>query len=150
MLTVLQEVKNQCALIQAAAFNVICCTFILAHFEAPLLRKSWSYVEINQAKQLLLAKGRYEKLVMKLTGSIGSGKSFVLDATKSICGQFCKAIGKPFDDSVFIVTTITSTAAANLREEAIHLIARLWRKLYRILKQWSLNWVLAKISMTFL
>ncbi len=37
---------------------------------------------------------------MNLTGSGGSGKSFVLDATKSFCNQFCRAIGKPFNDSV--------------------------------------------------
>jgi len=49
---------------------------------------------------------------MNLTGSGGSGKSFVLDATKSFCKQFCRAIGKPFNDSVFIVTATRNTAAA--------------------------------------
>ena len=52
---------------------------------------------------------------MNLTGSGGSGKSFVLDATKSFCKQFCRAIGKPFNDSVFIVTATTNTAAAQLK-----------------------------------
>jgi predicted ATP-binding protein involved in virulence len=49
---------------------------------------------------------------MNLTGSGGSGKSFVLDATKSFCKQFCKAIWKPFNDSASIVTATTNTAAA--------------------------------------
>jgi len=82
---------------------------------------------------------------MNLMGSGGSGKSFVLDATKSFCKQFCKAIGKPFNDSVFIVTATANTAAAQLKRETIHSIAGLQRKLSSILKNWSLNWVWAKI-----
>mgnify|MGYP000847402835 FL=1 len=82
---------------------------------------------------------------MNLTGSGGSGKSFVLDATKSFCKQFCRAIGKPFNDSVFIVTATTNTAAAQLKGDTIHSIAGLRRKLSSILKNWSLNWVWAKI-----
>jgi hypothetical protein len=85
------------------------------------------------------------RLVMNLMGSGGSGKSFVLDATKSFCKQFCKAIGKPFNDSVFIVTATANTAAAQLKRETIHSIAGLQRKLSSILKNWSLNWVWAKI-----
>ena len=49
---------------------------------------------------MLLTKGGLGRLVMNLTGPGGSGKSFVLDATKSFCKQFCKAIGRPFNDSV--------------------------------------------------
>jgi len=82
---------------------------------------------------------------MNLTGSGGSGKSFVLDATKSLCKQFCKAIGKPFNDPVFMVTATTNTAAAQLKGDTIHSIARLQRKLSSILKNWSLNWVWVKI-----
>ena len=66
---------------------------------------------------------------MNLTGSGGSGKSFVHDATKSFCKQFCKSIGKPFNDSVFIITATTNTAAAQLKGDTIHSIARLRRKL---------------------
>jgi len=49
--------------------------------------------ELDKAKQVLLAKGGLERLVINLTGSGGSGKSFVLDATKTFCKQSCKAIG---------------------------------------------------------
>jgi hypothetical protein len=48
---------------------------------------------------------------MHLTGSGGSGKSFVLKATKTFCQQFCNSIGQPFDESVFIVSATTNTAA---------------------------------------
>ena len=130
---------------QAAAFNVICSTFMLAHLEDPSLEKLCDKAEIERAKEMLLAKGGLGKLVMNLTGSGGSGKSFVLNATKSFCRQFCKVIGKPFNDSVFIVTATTNTAAADLQGDTIHSIAGLRRKLSRILKDWSLNWVLAKI-----
>ena len=82
---------------------------------------------------------------MNLMGSSGSGKGFVLDATKSFCKQFCKAIGKPFNDSVFIVTATTNTAVAQLKGDTIHSITGLQRMLSSILKNWSLNWVWAKI-----
>jgi predicted ATP-binding protein involved in virulence len=62
---------------------------------------------------------------MNLTGPCGSGKSFVLDATKSFCKQFCRAIGKPFNDSVFIITATTNTAAAQIKGDTIHSIAGL-------------------------
>jgi predicted ATP-binding protein involved in virulence len=81
--------------------------------------------ELDKAKQVLLAKGGLGGLVMNLMGSGGSGKSFVLDATKSFCKKFCKAIGKPFNDSVFIVTATTNTAAAQLKCNTIHSIAGL-------------------------
>jgi hypothetical protein len=102
-------------------------------------------LELEEAKQVLLDKGGLGRLVINLTGSGGSGKSFVLDATKSFCKQFCRAIGKPFNDSVFIVTATTNTAAAQLKGDTIHSIARLQRKLSSILKNWLLNWVWAKI-----
>jgi len=86
-----------------------------------------------------LDKGGLGRLVMNLTGSGGSGKSFVLDATKSFCKQFCREIEKPFNESVFIVTATTNTAAAQLKGDTIHSIATLWRKLSSILKNWSLN-----------
>jgi len=130
---------------QAAAFNVICSTFMLAHLEDPSIKKTLDISELDKAKQVLLAKGGLGRLVMNLTGSGGSGKSFVLDATKSFCKQFCKAIGKPFNDSVFIVTATTNTAAAQLKGDTIHSIAGLRRKLSSILKNWSLNWVWAKV-----
>ena len=62
---------------------------------------------------------------MNLMRSGGSGKSFVLDATKSCCKQFCKAIGKPFNDSVFIFTATANTAAAQLKGDTIQSIAGL-------------------------
>jgi len=74
---------------------------------------------------VLLAKGGLGRLVMNLTGSGGSRNSFVLDATKSFYKQFCKAIRKPFNDSVFIFTAITNTAAAQLKGDTIHSITGL-------------------------
>jgi hypothetical protein len=78
---------------QAAAFNVICSTFMLAHLEDPSIKKTLDISELDKAKQVLLAKGGLERLVINFTGSGGSGKSFVLDATKTFCKQSCKAIG---------------------------------------------------------
>jgi len=87
--------------------------------------KKLKVIEIDKAKQVLLDKGGLGRLVMNLTGPCGSGKSFVLDATKSFCKQFCRAIGKPFNDSVFIITATTNTAAAQIKGDTIHSIAGL-------------------------
>jgi hypothetical protein len=76
---------------QAAAFNVICSSFMLAHLEEPSLKKTLKVIEIDKAKQVLLDKGGLGRLVMNLTGSGGSGKRFVLDATKNFCKQFCRS-----------------------------------------------------------
>ncbi|MFN9980151.1 MAG: hypothetical protein ACK53Y_09570, partial [bacterium] len=114
---------------QAAAFIVICSSFMLANLEEPSFKNTLKVIEIDKAKQVLLDKGGLGRLVMNLTGPGGSGKSFVLDAFKSFCKQFCKAIGKPFNDSVYIVTATTNTAAAQLKGDTIHSIAGLRRKL---------------------
>jgi hypothetical protein len=49
-----------------------------------------------------------------------SGKSFVLKATKSFFKLFCRAIGQPFDESVFIVSATTNTVAAQVQGDMIH------------------------------
>jgi hypothetical protein len=82
---------------------------------------------------------------MCLSGSVDSGKSFVLDACRAFCRHFCRAIGKPFNDSVFIVSLMTNTATAQIKGDTIHTIARLRRKLSSVLKNWFINWILAKM-----
>ena len=42
---------------QAAAFNVIRSTFMLAYLEEPSLKKTLKVIEIYKAKQVLLDKG---------------------------------------------------------------------------------------------
>jgi len=70
---------------QAAAFNFICFTYMLTHLEEPSLKKTLRVIELDKAKQVLLDKGGLGRLVMNLTGSGGSGKSFVLDAIQRFC-----------------------------------------------------------------
>ena len=130
---------------QASAFRVICSTFMLAHLHDPLIRKSISDSELEKAENMLKKMGGMDRLIMNLTGSGGSGKSFVLESIKSFCKQFCRAINKPFNESVFIITATTNTAAALLKGDTIHSIAGLRRKESSILKKWTINWALAKI-----
>jgi hypothetical protein len=66
---------------------------MLAHLEDPSIKKTLDISELEKAKQVLLDKGGLGRLVMNLTGSGGSGKSFVLDATKSFCKQFVRLLG---------------------------------------------------------
>jgi hypothetical protein len=125
---------------QAAAFNVICSTFMLAHLEDPSLKKT-----LNISQTSIIGKGRSGKTSNEFGWILWQWKDFVLDATKSFCKQFCKATGKPFNDSVFVVIATTNTAAAQLKGDTIHSIAGLQRKQPSILKNWSLNWAWAKI-----
>ena len=130
---------------QEAAFNVIVSSFMLAHLEDPSLLKRCNIMDVEEARNTLKNRGGLNKLIMSLSGSGGSGKSFVLDACRAFCRQFCRAIGQPFNDSVFIVSATTNTAAAQIKGDTIHAIAGLRRKLSSVLKNWCVNWALAKM-----
>ncbi len=85
---------------QESAFNVICSSFMLAHLDDPSLLKIYNMMELEKARKTLINRGGLNKLIMCLSGCGGSGKSFVLNACRAFCRQFCRAIGKPFNDSV--------------------------------------------------
>ncbi len=116
---------------QEATFNIICSSFMLSYLYDQTITQFGNVEDKKKARQALLKKGGLDILVMNLSGSGGSGKSFVLNASKSLCQQFCKVIGKPFSDSVFIVTATTITAAAQIQGDTVHLIAGL-RKYFTV------------------
>ena len=127
---------------QEAAFNIICSSFMLAHLDDS---KSIPEDQKVIAKEVLNKFGCSEQLVMNLTGAGGCGKSFVLNASRSMCEQFCKVIGQPFNSSVFIITATTNSAAAQIDGDTIHTIAGLRRKFSMIFKNGQIDWKLAKI-----
>jgi len=90
-----------------------------------------------------MERGATSRLIMHLTGSGGSGKSFVLKATKTFCEQFCNSIGQPFNESVFIVSAKTNTAAVQVQGDTIHSLVILRSRLSNILR--NVNWKVAKI-----
>jgi len=110
---------------QAAAFTVICSSFMLTYLNDPTIAKYGSQVEKENATRILLEKSAKSRLIMHLTGSSGSGKSFVLKAIKSLCKHFFRAIGQPFDESVLIISATTNTAAAQVQGDTIHSLASL-------------------------
>jgi hypothetical protein len=110
-----------------SAFNVICSSFMLPHLDDPSLLKVYNIMELETSRKTLRNRGGLINLIMCLSGSGGSGKSFVLDACRAFCRQFCHAIGKPFNDSVFIVSATTNTATAQIKGDTIHTIAGLRR-----------------------
>ena len=130
---------------QAAAFNVICSSFMLAFLNDPTITKFGTDIEKQQATKILMERGATSRLIMHLTGSGGSGKSFVLKATKTFCEQFCNLIGQPFDDSVFIVSATTNTAAAQVQGDTIHSLVGLRSKFSNILRNGKVNWKVTKI-----
>jgi len=130
---------------QAAAFNIICSSFMLTFLNDPTLTQFGSPEEKKQATEILQERGGHASLIMHLTGSGGSGKSFVLNATRSFCRNFCKIIGQPFDDSVFIVSATTNTAAAQVQGDTIHSLAGLRGKLRNVLRNSRINWKYAKL-----
>jgi hypothetical protein len=135
---------------QAAAFNVICSSFMLTFLNDPTITKFGTDIEKEKATRILMERGATSRLIMHLTGSGGSGKSFVLKATKTFCEQFCNSIGKPFDDSVFIVSATTNTAAAQVQGDTIHSLVGLRSKfsnilISNILRNGKVNWKVAEI-----
>jgi len=61
----------------------------------------------------------------------------VLKATKTFCEQFCNLIGQPFDDSVFIVSATTNTAAAQVQGDTIHSLSGLRKKVIQYFEKWK-------------
>jgi len=49
----------------------------------------------------------------------------VFKATKIFFQPFCYSIGQPFDESVFIVSATTNTAAAQVQGDTIHSLVSL-------------------------
>jgi hypothetical protein len=70
---------------QAAAFNIICSSFMLIFLNDPTITPFGSPEEKKQATEIFQERGGHANLIMHLTGSGGSGKSFVLNATCSFC-----------------------------------------------------------------
>jgi pantothenate kinase-related protein Tda10 len=68
---------------------------MFAHLDDPSLLKVYNIMELEMARKTLRNRDGLNKLIMCLSGSGGSGKSFVLDACRAFCRQFCHAIGKP-------------------------------------------------------
>jgi len=115
-------------------------------FESTTLSMKSCIQQFNlDPKQAAMERGATSRLIMHLTGSGGSGKSFVLKATKTFCEQFCNLIGQPFDDSVFIVSATTNTAAAQVQGDTIHSLVGLRSKFSNILRNGKVNWKVTKI-----
>jgi hypothetical protein len=60
-----------------------------------------------------------------------------------MCKQFCKATGKPFNSSVFIVSATANFAAAQIDGSLIHSVAGLRKKENFLGSQ--IDWMVAKI-----
>jgi hypothetical protein len=78
---------------QAVAFNVICSSFMLAFLNDLTITKIGTDIEEENATRILTERGANSRLIMHLTGSGGSGKSFLLKARKTFCQQFCRSLG---------------------------------------------------------
>jgi hypothetical protein len=124
---------------QEAAFNVICSSFMLGFLNDPTISKFGSNLDKEQATNILLQKGGCSRLIMHLTGSGGSGKSFVLNASRFFCKQFCKVTGQQFDESVLIVSATTNSVAAQVQGDTIHSLAGLRCKSSKNLRNGKVN-----------
>jgi hypothetical protein len=127
--------------------TVICSSFMLTYLNDPTIAKYGSQVEKENATRFLSEKSAKSRLIMHLTGLGGSGKSFVLKAIKSNYQHFCRAIGQPFDESMFIISisATTNPGAAQVQGDTIHSLAGLWSKLSNIIRTGKLSWRIAKV-----
>ena len=110
---------------QAAAFNIICSSFMLSYLKES--RKSFD-LDYDSAVQTLRKRGAKDQLFMFLSGPGGGGKSHVISAIKAMCRYFCISCKLPFNSKVVAITASTNTAAAQLGGSTIHMAAQLRRR----------------------
>jgi hypothetical protein len=60
---------------KAAAFNVICSSFMMSYLDDPTILKFGNDSDKGKPKNLI-EKGGLERLIMNLSGSSGSGTEF--------------------------------------------------------------------------
>jgi hypothetical protein len=112
---------------QAAAFNIICSTFMLTYLEEYAASNTdvFNKESIENAKRSLIGRGATTSLKMMLTGKGGGGKSHVIAAVESFCKYFCNATNQHYSSSVFIITASTNSAAVAINGKTIHSVAQL-------------------------
>ena len=128
---------------QHAAYEIICSSFLLnlinemSHLDAVNISQLNSVLgshSLNERKLLIKAlksKGAEEQLLMFLTGPGGCGKSTVMSIAERFCHAFCQAASIIFDETTFLYTATTGTAAALFGGNTIHSAAFLNRsKIY--------------------
>ena len=69
-------------------------------------------VEMNTVVNLLSALGGREQLVMFLTGPAGAGKTTAVKLAQRFCFEFCNAVGILWNDTTFLFTAYTGSAAS--------------------------------------
>ncbi len=128
---------------QQLAFKTIFSSFIISYLKDPTCEISILLKEnlCNQLKK----QGAEEQLIMFVTGPAGSGKSHVIQCCQIFCKQFCDAIRKPFDFSVFPITATTNTAASQLGGKTIHIAAMLNNRRISIDLSTEVDWTMTKL-----
>jgi hypothetical protein len=128
---------------QKLAFQAICSSFMMSF----LLDSS---MDISQNERdhyitLLQGKGAVQQLLMCVTGPGGSGKSHVVKCCRLYCKQFCDALGKPFNFSVFPITATTNAAASLLQGLTIHMAAMLNSSKVQMEDCIDVTWTITKV-----
>ena len=135
--------NNTLDLKQAAAFEILSCSFILNSLDdynitGDELSKLFSYndftradktAKLTQLKDMLVTKGGTKDLVMLLSGMGGSGKSTVIKASYQFAEHVSNFLHWGYDDNTIKITAMTGSAASLLHDaNTLHMTACLNKK----------------------
>ena len=120
---------------QKRAFEVIVSEFVLSVLRDSVdSRKLSSNEDDENVQRSVCVKWKMEliklrglpsshdrrRLVMLMTGSGGSGKSYVIKSVLAYAKQFCAEMREQFDKFTIVVSALTGVAAASILGETIH------------------------------
>ena len=127
---------NTLDLKQAAAFEILACSFILSCLDDYKITESElnklftstgltdKVQRLQSLKAMLNQKGSKRELVMFLSGMGGSGKSTVIKAFYKFANHLCDYLGWTWHDNTIKLTAMTGSAASLLdKANTLHMTA---------------------------
>ena len=149
---------NTLDLKQAAAFDILACSFILQclheqNITQNEINKLFYLHDYNRAdktaklkhlKEILESKGGTSELVMFLSGMGGSGKSTVIKAFYKFAQNISKYLEWPYDENTVKITALTGSAASLLHDaNTLHMTACLNKR--KLTEENQQKWVTTKM-----
>ena len=105
---------------QYIAYEIIASSFLLSLIEDGVgIEETHSECKDELIKRLK-ARGGHPQLIMFLTGFSGAGKSTCVAIAQRFCYEFCRAVDVAWDNSMFLFTATTGSAAGLLAGRTIH------------------------------
>ena len=105
---------------QYIAYEIIAFSFLLSLIEDGVGIDATDSECKEELVKRLKARGGHAQLIMFLTGFSGAGKSTCVAIAQRFCYEFCRAVDVAWDNSMFLFTATTGSAAGLLAGRTIH------------------------------